>query len=97
VLFLNERGEVAEASRHNVFIERAGVLLTPPLSSGALPGLARAALLERPSQAAREAVLRVEDVMLADRVLLSNAVRGLVQVTPTPPPDDLRARGPARS
>ena len=97
VLFLNERGEVAESSRHNVFIERGGVLLTPPLASGALPGLARAALLERSSQAAREAVLRVEDVMGADRVLLSNAVRGLVQVTPMPPPDDMRAPGPARS
>jgi para-aminobenzoate synthetase/4-amino-4-deoxychorismate lyase len=96
VLFLNERGEVAEASRHNVFIERGGVLLTPPLASGALPGLARAAILETPSPAAREAVLRVEDVMGAERVLLCNAVRGLVQVTPAPPPDDTRAPRPAR-
>ena len=33
----NERGEVAEGARSNVFVERDGVLL-PPLTSGALPG-----------------------------------------------------------
>jgi para-aminobenzoate synthetase/4-amino-4-deoxychorismate lyase len=97
VLFLNERGEVVEASRHNVFIERGGWLMTPPVASGALPGVARAALLADPSRRVREAVLRVEDVMTADRVLLSNAVRGLVPVTPAPAPDDARARSPSRS
>jgi para-aminobenzoate synthetase/4-amino-4-deoxychorismate lyase len=97
VLFLNERGEVAEASRHNVFVEQDGWLITPPLAAGALPGVARAALLGDPSRRVKEAVLRVEDVMAAGRVLLSNAVRGLVEVTPAAPPDDARARGSARS
>ena len=34
LVFLNERGEVAEGARSNVFVERDGVLLTPPLLSG---------------------------------------------------------------
>jgi len=84
VLFLNERGELAEASRHNVFIERGGRLLTPPIASGALPGVARAALLADPSARASEAVLRVDDVMTAERVLLVNALRGAVDVLPAP-------------
>ncbi|HRE17787.1 MAG TPA: aminotransferase class IV [Rhodocyclaceae bacterium] len=75
-LFLNERGEVVEGSRSNVFVERDGVLLTPPLSSGALPGVLREELLE--SGRARERVLWPED--LAAGCLLGNSLRGLVAV-----------------
>lgn len=76
VVFLNQRGEVAEGARSNVFVERDGVLQTPPLSSGALPGVLRARLLA--SGRAREAVLLPAD--LADGFCLGNALRGLVPV-----------------
>jgi len=75
-VFLNERGEVVEGSRSNVFVERDGVLLTPPLSSGALPGVLRAELLEEGR--AREAVLWPED--LQNGCWMGNALRGLVWV-----------------
>jgi len=77
VVFLNERGEVAEGARSNVFVERDGMLLTPPLDSGALPGVLRAALLA--SGQAREAVLYPAD--LAEGFCLGNALRGLVGVS----------------
>lgn len=73
-IFLNQRGEVAEGARSNVFVERDGVLLTPPLSSGALPGVLRASLLA--SGRAREAVLYPAD--LAAGFWLGNALRGLM-------------------
>lgn len=76
MVFLNERGEVAEGARSNVFVEREGVLLTPPLSSGALPGVLRAELLA--SGQASEKVLYPED--LAAGFWLGNALRGLIQV-----------------
>ncbi len=76
VVFLNERGEVAEGARSTVFVERDGVLLTPPLASGALPGVLRAAMLANGQ--AREAVLYPAD--LADGFWLGNALRGLVRV-----------------
>lgn len=76
LIFCNERGEVVEGSRSNVFVECDGVLLTPPLASGALPGVLRAELLE--SGRAREAVLWPED--LADGCYLGNSLRGLVWV-----------------
>ncbi|MBS1161735.1 MAG: Para-aminobenzoate synthase, component [Proteobacteria bacterium] len=76
VVFLNERGEVAEGARSNVFVERDGVLLTPPLSSGALPGVLRAALLA--DGRAREQVLYPADLGAA--CLLGNALRGLLPV-----------------
>ncbi len=77
VVFLNERGEVAEGARSNVFVERDGMLLTPPLASGALPGVLRAELLARGK--AREAVLYPAD--LADGFYLGNALRGLIPVS----------------
>jgi hypothetical protein len=46
--------------------------------------VARAALLADPSARASEAVLRVDDVMTAERVLLVNALRGAVDVLPAP-------------
>ena len=76
MVFLNECGEVAEGARSNVFVERDGVLLTPPLASGALPGVLRAELLA--SGRAREAALRPDD--LHDGFLLGNALRGLIPV-----------------
>lgn len=76
MVFLNERGEVAEGARSNVFVERDGVLLTPPLASGALPGVLRAELLA--SGRAREAVLRPDDLRCG--FLLGNALRGLIPV-----------------
>lgn len=42
----NTRGELCEGTGSNVFVERAGVLLTPPLSAGCLPGVTRALVLE---------------------------------------------------
>ena len=76
VLFLNERGELAEGARSNVFVERDGRLLTPPLASGALPGVLRADLLA--SGRAVEAVLWPVD--LQQGFWLGNALRGLIPV-----------------
>jgi len=76
LIFVNERGEIAEGARSNVFVERDGVLLTPPLASGALPGVLRAELLA--TGRAREAVLYPAD--LDGDFFLGNALRGLIPV-----------------
>jgi len=78
VVFLNARGEVAEGSRSNVFVAREGILLTPPLSSGALDGVLRRALIEEGR--CREAVLLPED--LAAETYLGNSLRGLIRAVP---------------
>lgn len=45
-LLLNERGEVAEATGANLFWIQENVLATPPLWSGALPGITRRFVIE---------------------------------------------------
>lgn len=84
-VFLNERGEVAEGARSNVFVERDGGLLTPSLTSGALPGVLRAELLA--SGHAREATLLPED--LRHGFWLGNSLRGLVRVRLADAPERL--------
>ena len=76
VVFLNERGEVTEGSRTNIFALVDGVLLTPPLSCGVLPGTFRADLLAQGN--AREAIITLDDLGRADAVYLGNSVRGLL-------------------
>jgi para-aminobenzoate synthetase/4-amino-4-deoxychorismate lyase len=75
VLFLNTHGELAEGSRTSIFIERDGVLLTPVLASGLLPGTLRAELLA--VGRAQETVLTPADLENGT-VYLGNSVRGLV-------------------
>jgi len=80
VLFLNERGEITESARSNVFIEKDGQWLTPPVSCGLLPGTFRRHLLEtRPE--ATEKILHLEDLDSADAVYICNSVRGCRKVT----------------
>lgn len=76
VLLWNERGELCEFTQGNVVVEIGGVRLTPPLESGTLPGVARAAALEEGEVV--EQVVRVEDLALASHVWLVNSVRGWV-------------------
>ena len=82
VVYLNDDGEVAEGSRTNIFIERGGKLLTPPLSAGLLPGTLRADLVA--SGRAEEARLTLADLEGADAVYLGNSVRGLVRAERLP-------------
>jgi aminodeoxychorismate synthase, component I, bacterial clade len=79
VIFLNERGEVTEGSISNIFIRRAGELLTPPLSAGVLPGIFRGYLLETDATA-KEQTLMVEDLESADAIYLCNSLRGMREV-----------------
>jgi para-aminobenzoate synthetase/4-amino-4-deoxychorismate lyase len=82
VIFLNERGEVVEGSRTNVFVVRNGMLLTPPLSAGALDGCLRRALIEEGR--CSEATLRPENLANAD-IYLGNSLRGLIRASCLPP------------
>ncbi len=81
VLFVNERGELTEGSYCNVFVEKSGWLLTPPLSCGLLDGTLRRELMETGEQI-EERVLRLEDLEDADAVWLGNSVRGLQPARP---------------
>jgi para-aminobenzoate synthetase/4-amino-4-deoxychorismate lyase len=79
VIFLNERGEVAEGSRSTVFVRRDGMLLTPPLSAGILDGVLRRELVE--TGKCLEATLTPDDLRKGE-VLFGNSLRGLIAAAP---------------
>jgi para-aminobenzoate synthetase / 4-amino-4-deoxychorismate lyase len=80
VIFTNEKGEITEGAVSNVFIERDGKMLTPPLTSGVLPGALRRHILETRDRAEEE-VLHVDDLKYADAIYLCSSLRGLRRVT----------------
>lgn len=80
-LFSNEQGFVTEGGRTSIFVKSqdSSEWLTPPVSAGLLPGVMRAALLADPKMNAREANLTINDVSMADEIILSNALRGAIK------------------
>jgi para-aminobenzoate synthetase / 4-amino-4-deoxychorismate lyase len=59
-------------------VKLTGRWWTPPLSSGVLPGVMRAVLLEDAELGAQERVLTRADVLNAEALLVCNALRGAV-------------------
>jgi para-aminobenzoate synthetase / 4-amino-4-deoxychorismate lyase len=78
-LFFNERGELTEGGRTNVFIKLNGQWMTPPLSAGVLPGVMRAQILEDNNWNAIEHTITRADLKTAEAVCICNALRGVLQ------------------
>ena len=80
VLFCNQQGFLTEGSRTNVFLKlpHDQRIYTPKLELGLLNGIMRARLLRLPY--VKEACLTREHVYQAEKIWLTNAVRGLVSV-----------------
>ena len=80
-LFVNQRGELTEGGRSNVFVKLEGRWYTPPLASGILPGIMRGVLLDDPLWDAREKILSLAELCEAQEVVVCNALRGALSVT----------------
>jgi para-aminobenzoate synthetase/4-amino-4-deoxychorismate lyase len=78
MVFFNRRGELTEGARSNVFVKLDGQWVTPPLSSGALPGVMRAVVLADPARGALERTITRQDFERAQAVMVCNALRGAV-------------------
>lgn len=76
IIFLNEKDEIVEGSRTNVFARIDGKLVTPPLSSGTLDGCLRRELIEMSE--CEECVLTLADLTNAEEIYLGNSLRGLI-------------------
>ena len=74
VVFTDPDGFLTEGSFTTLYVERDGVLLTPPVSRRLLPGTLRSELIE--AGRAKEADLRPED--LANGFFIGNAIRGIL-------------------
>jgi len=82
-VMLNRAGRVAEGTADNLFIVRDGVLQTPPVSEGALPGITRALILRLASEQdipVQEQPLAPYDLHTAEECFLTGTGTELVPV-----------------
>lgn len=81
-LFITPAGIVIEGATTNVFLVRDGVVFTPPLASGPLPGIVRAeALALLGPTRARETLLTTIDLHHADEIFVTNSLLGIMPVS----------------
>jgi branched-chain amino acid aminotransferase len=82
-LFLNGIGHVASSTMANVFVVKAGILITPPLADGALAGTIRQLLLTHGvnGMPVSERSLVFDEVLSADEMFLTNSVRLVMPVS----------------
>lgn len=80
VLLANERGEICEGTITNVFADFGdGVLMTPRLDCGLLPGVLRAELLDEGR--VQEAIYSYDELKSAKAIFVGNSLRGLIPAT----------------
>ena len=86
-LFTTADGRLVEGGRSSLFVRLDGAWATPPLSDGALPGLARARVLHDGIDGlpVQERVLRLRDLDAAQALCVSNALRGVLPARLRPP------------
>ena len=79
----NYRGELTECTTANLFVVKKGVVMTPPLEAGLLPGITREFLFDIGKEIGvdvREQVLRDDDLFGADEAFLTSTTRELVPI-----------------
>ena len=80
VIFKNEKGQITEGAVSNIFIKKNDIYYTPPIKCGVLNGVYRRYLLQENKIKIKEEIIYPEDLLKADSVLMTNAVRGIVKV-----------------
>ena len=79
VIYLNESNEIAEGAITNILVYKNDVISTPPLTTGILSGIYRKHFLRNNSMI-RERIIHLHDLIEADKILLTNSLRGEVIV-----------------
>jgi branched-chain amino acid aminotransferase len=83
-ILLNEQGYLAEGNRTNIFLTSNGVLITPSLESGVLPGITREAVLEiaRASNIQTlETQVEAKELVEAEEAFVTNSILELMPLT----------------
>ncbi len=78
LIYMNERDEVTEGGITNIFIRKGNDWLTPHPDCGLLEGIGRKLFMQK--YRVVESVINREQVLSADEIVLTNALRGEIKV-----------------
>jgi para-aminobenzoate synthetase/4-amino-4-deoxychorismate lyase len=79
VIFMNEKKNITEGTITNIFIVKNNKWITPRLEDGVLNGIYRSHLINENGNVVEQSIQN-EDLINADRLYLTNSVRGLIKV-----------------
>ncbi|MCP5544968.1 MAG: aminotransferase class IV [Akkermansiaceae bacterium] len=83
-LCFNTSGFLCEAATANVFLVTGGILFTPSLETGCLPGGTRAVVLEAAAtmgMPVRECLLTDRDLRTAEEIFVTSSLRGVLPIS----------------
>jgi len=78
LIYMNEKEELTEGSRTNIFFQLDGMLYTPPLTCGLLPGTYRQFMIDQGK--VKEKILKKKDINKVEQFYIGNSVRGILKV-----------------
>jgi branched-chain amino acid aminotransferase len=87
-ILTNSKGDITEGATSNIFLVKSGVLITPSIESGVLPGITRAVIIEiakRLRIPVRERAVTRRELLRADEIFLTNSMAEVLPVTKVGP------------
>lgn len=79
-LFIDPNNRVLECASSNIFVVKAGVISTPSIDTGILPGVMRGMVVRRLAPGVQERVVTRKELLDADEVFVTNALLGIMPV-----------------
>lgn len=83
-ILVNEFGNIVEGSYTNIFGSRDGVIYTPPVSDGLLPGVTRECIIDianRAGYALFQQSIRADEILSMDELFLTNSLMEVMPVS----------------
>lgn len=77
-IYINEKNQVTEGARSNIIIKKGNFYYTPAVKCGLLNGCFRQFLLKKIKIVEKQ--LYIEDLKNADKIFLTNSIRGMLEV-----------------
>lgn len=82
-LFLNTEGFISEGAVSNIFFEKKGIIYTPSVKCGLLPGIIRGFIIENALSAGTEIVegeFALDELMSAEGIFITNSIMGIMNI-----------------
>ena len=78
IIFLNEKGYIAEGATSNIFFIKNNKIFTPKVKCGILNGIVRQWVVD--NFIVEEGEYKIEDLLMSDAIFVTNSIVGIMKV-----------------